>query len=190
MTIAGAHTIAETKDYQAQTEWRIDGLNDALAKVKRENPSAIDTDPTLPADWNTFLARWVAAKGWTKTKYVAAMIANPILGVDVFPNEDGYQALVHAVSVTMPYTDHDLPGLQNRITKIGGIFDNGPMPKGYAIDLDLAGYKAADSGAKTIQAAKTAVVTAKNDFIAENKGAIALTVVGAGLALYFANKYL
>jgi hypothetical protein len=191
MTIAGAHTIAETKNLQARTEWRVDGLNDALAKVKRENPHAIDADPSLVADWDSFLARWVDAKAWAKTKYVGAMLVNPLLGPDVIPDEDSYQAILRATSLTYPlYTDKDLPGLQQRIIKVGGVVTNGDPPKDWvALDLDLKAYKAADTGAKAITAVKETAQETARDFVSENKTAILTTVALGGLALYFANKY-
>jgi hypothetical protein len=184
MTILGRHTISETKALLNLMEWRIDNLNDVVVAYKRDEPTIFDKDPTLVRDWDTLIARWVDAKGWVKTRYVAALIANPLVGPEVIPDEDNYQALLHAGSTTYPrYTDTDLPGLQARIQKLHPerVLDFGPPPKDFSLDLDLQAYRAADTSAKAIVAAEKRMEQGTQDWASNNYGKIAL-VAGSAVA--------
>jgi hypothetical protein len=191
MTILGRHTIAETKSLLNLMEWRIDNWNDVVAGLKRAEPETLDKDATLVRDWNAFLERWVSAKTGVRAKYVAALIANPLLGPEMIPDEDGYQALLHASSATYPlYTPTDLPGLQQRISKLHPErkYDFGDPPKDFSLDLDLQAYKAADSAAKGIEKAKEKAQESGKDFLADNYGKIAIVGGGAIATLIVLRK--
>jgi len=184
--ILGHHTISELNDLVNQTEWRVDAVNDAIKKIP--GSKLTESDPKLADDWQAFLKRWIACKRPLRAKITAITIAYPGTGPGLIPDEDDYQAVLHAISTITPsYGPTDLSGLQQRIEKFGPI-SFPPQPQNVAWDLDLLAYNASDSTLKAAGNAATTVGDATGSFIEEHKGAVGLTIAAGIGGLILTHK--
>ncbi len=160
MTIAGRHTMEETRQLIAAKDALIQQIQSAFTKSGWVGADAED----WRADWYDFNQRWIRMKKDVNYEFTKASIMSPGIPASVVPTEDEWQLVLKAcnASGTGLYTDGDLPDMQHRLEKVVGPFvDGSKIPKQDGWDADLAGYKQADNATKEIKTAATSN-TARN----------------------------
>lgn len=182
MTILGKHTVSELKELLDAKDYQIRQVDEKAKSIF----SHLDQD--WQNDWSMFLDRWKLARGKANSMITKTLLANSFVGPTVMPAEDEYQAVLHALTHTTGTVQKgDFQDLSNRVDAISKIdFSKTPQPN--ALDLDLAGFKNADSTKKAIdEAARQAAEGAKaaaggaKDFLGSNTGLI--VAGGAGIVL-------
>lgn len=193
MTIMGQHTVDETQDLITVLNGRMFDLQNGLYKIVQD-PSLVAKDPTLQADWGAYVTRWGAAIGNVQKELSLKSGAQPMVPNSVLAAEDSYQELLKAVNPQTPgpYTPKDLMGLQIRIQNLTAIpWVDRPLPADF--DVDLQAYKEFDASpasqaAKFAQNKAQAAASTLGNALSENKGTIALAVIGVGAGILVARK--
>lgn len=176
MTIAGRHTMQETRQLIAAKDALIKQIDDAFKSSRWAGNDA----KKWQADWYAFNQRWIHMKKEVNSGFMKLSIMSPGIPASAVPSEDEWQMVLHACNVSGDgiYTTGDLPDMQNRLEAVIGPFiDSSKIPKQDGWDGDLAGYKEADKATTGIKTAATSDTT-------RNIGLL----VAAGVGIYIVGK--
>lgn len=149
-SIFGKPTIDEVRHQMRTVEFRIEGAE----KLRDRLPFSAE-NAQLVKDWNTWLARWDAARGRVLDRLLGRKLATPLVP-DSAIAASSEMALVESARGTL-HEPISLPSLILRLEAASGeklAEDGAPVPEGF--DPDHAAYAAVDEKIKQGEAAAQA----------------------------------
>ncbi len=183
MTILGKHTIAETRDLIAATDYRVMQMDRTIEAVRTKRPVGPYTaeETSLENDYGAFKERWAKCKGDALFDLRMLSISNPLAPEDMQSAEAIYKRVDDCVRVTNPR----LVTIQQRIdslavargvtpidlSKMGSFFQSG--------DVDFDGLKKIDAGIKAGEDAASKTVKSNTALYVAGGAIGALVLIGA-----------
>jgi len=174
MTIMGQHTIAETKELIDQKQSDINAYQKAydLILAKWQKFDAHEAEE-WGKDFSDFRQRWTVAV--VKARALMFATGSVLVSDSITPAEAAFNIILEALQRTPGrFQKGDFPDLIDRWSKAGLPSPNIVTRQPDSIDVDLEGFKVADSATKGLES------TAKNPWL----------WVGAGVAGYLAFLHL
>ena len=193
MTIYGKHTKTEVNQLIAAKDAEIEQIANLFDKSDWNRRNGPGSD-VWRNDWYNFNQRYINAKRKVLASFLYQSATFP-LPSDYVQAEDEWQLILRAfnVSGTGLYTTGDFPDLKDRLIEVIGSdyrIDQSKIPEQNAEDLDLQGYKKADTYAKGVEEVPSFVTgTISNALSAGARGAgkaavqNPLVAIGAALAV-------
>lgn len=152
MTILGQQTVAELIDLLKDKDYLVAQLSSAYA-----SHGPIVSDVSFQADYNSFQQRWTTARSKAQTAIDLAKL-NIFVANDMLAAQSEYDGILDALTRQRGFVQKgDFSDLVQRLSAAGAApdFSQAPQPD-QTIDVDLSGYKAADTGVKAVEATETA----------------------------------
>ena len=178
-SVLGEHTVAELKDLLAAKQVEIDRVDQAYQKIVDQGPPTKEVSD-WKLDWDLLKVRWADAKKEGQAA-IDAWSFNLFVPDNMAAAESQYVGVIKALSQAYPEL-HTSPGdlidLSQRLTKLGGTIDNGPIPQPSPdSDFDFNVLHTTDT-------ITTAAQQAVKPLLPSTKTLILIAVgVGAGLVL-------
>lgn len=184
-TIAGRHTLAETRQILDVADYRFDEVDQAIAEAHQKvgaDPAKQAALAAVDADWAKLLATWVPARKDLVQKLTLKAAAFPVLPADAIPTEDEYTRVL-----SFTQGQELVPGSLQDITRrteglIGRPILFRDQPRSDAGDLDLDLFQELD---RQIKAGQGAVDQLKKETVTTRNVAILGTAAAVLLGLYF-----